>query len=87
MSPRHVVVVPSAPALLPGYAGIEDPRLELRAAARAAVGWLVAEHPGDERDGRPGHCSPLMARCGGRRPAIDRTMSTTCRVSTTSCTR
>src|SRR5688572_31408654 len=33
------------------------------------------------------HCSPLIARAGGRRPAIVQTMSTTCRVSTTSCTR
>jgi hypothetical protein len=40
-----VVVVPSAPALLPGYAGLEDPVPEVRAAARAAVGWLVGRHP------------------------------------------
>ena len=33
------------------------------------------------------HWSPRIARRGGRRPAIDHTMSTTCRVSTTSWTR
>ena len=43
------------------------------------------EHARDQHD--PGHWSPRIARCGGRRPAIVHTMSTVCRVSTTSCTR
>ena len=45
MSPRHVVVVPSALALLPGYAGLADPLPDLRAAVHDAVGWLVERHP------------------------------------------
>ena len=47
MSPSHAVVVPAALALLPGYSGLEDPFPELRAAARAAVAWLVSQHPGE----------------------------------------
>jgi hypothetical protein len=47
-----VVLVPGVPALLPSYAGLSDPVAELRAACRAAVGWLegpvavVADAPG-----------------------------------------
>jgi hypothetical protein len=37
----RVVLVPGVLALLPEYAGIEDPVAELRAACLAAVGWLV----------------------------------------------
>ena len=46
MRPEHVVVVPSALALLPEYTGLEDPLPELRAAAHRAVVWLVERHPG-----------------------------------------
>jgi hypothetical protein len=35
-----VVLVPGVLALLPEYAGLEDPVAELRAAALEAVGWL-----------------------------------------------
>lgn len=41
----HVVLVPSTPALLPAYAGIEDAVADVRAACLAAVGRLVACHP------------------------------------------
>jgi hypothetical protein len=37
----RVVLVPGAPALLPAYASLEDPVAELRAAALAALAWLV----------------------------------------------
>ncbi len=37
---RPVALVPGVPALLPEYAGIEDPVADLRAACRAAVGLL-----------------------------------------------
>ena len=43
------------------------------------------EHAGHQH--HPRHCSPRIARCGSRRPAMVLTMSTVCRVSTTSCTR
>jgi hypothetical protein len=36
----RVVLVPGVLALLPEYAGLEDPVAELRAAALAAAGWL-----------------------------------------------
>ena len=39
----RVVLVPGVLALLPEYAGIEDPVAELRAAALGAVGWLGRE--------------------------------------------
>lgn len=45
MSPTDVVVVPSAPALLPSYAGGSDPVAELRTACRGAVEWLAGRHP------------------------------------------
>jgi hypothetical protein len=41
----RVVLVPGVLALLPEYAGIEDPVAELRAACLAAVGWLVEAGP------------------------------------------
>jgi hypothetical protein len=47
MRAEHVVVVPSALALLPEYAGQVDPLPEVRAAAASAVSWLV-DHHGDE---------------------------------------
>jgi hypothetical protein len=39
----RVVVVPGVLALLPEYAGIEDPVAELRTACLEAVGWLGAD--------------------------------------------
>ena len=36
----RIVVVPSTLALLPEYAGLEDPVPDLRAAVRDAVAWL-----------------------------------------------
>jgi len=39
----RVVLVPGALALLPEYAGLEDPVADLRAACREAVAWLGAE--------------------------------------------
>lgn len=39
----RVVLVPGVLALLPEYAGIEDPVADLRAACLNAVGWLGAE--------------------------------------------
>jgi hypothetical protein len=42
---RDAVVVPSALALLPEYAGREDPVADLRAACLDAVGGLVTAHP------------------------------------------
>jgi hypothetical protein len=45
MTAVDLVVVPSAPVLLPEYAGLTDPVADLRAAARAAVSWLVDRHP------------------------------------------
>lgn len=41
----EVVVVPAAPALLPEYAGLDDPVAEVRAAALDAVDGLVQRHP------------------------------------------
>jgi hypothetical protein len=40
-----VVLVPSTLALLPEYAGAEDPVADLRAACADAVRWLVSRHP------------------------------------------
>jgi hypothetical protein len=39
----RIVLVPGVLALLPDYAGREDPVAELRAAALSAVGWLGTE--------------------------------------------
>lgn len=39
----RVVLVPGTLALLPEYAGLEDPVADLRTACLAAVGWLGAE--------------------------------------------
>jgi hypothetical protein len=39
----RAVLVPGVLALLPEYAGIEDPVAELRAACLSAVGWLGSE--------------------------------------------
>ena len=38
---RQIVLVPGVLALLPQYAGIEDPVADLRAAAREAVTWAL----------------------------------------------
>ena len=45
MSVAHVVFVPSTIALLPDYAGFQDPISELRRCTHAAVAWLVELHP------------------------------------------
>ena len=67
-----------------------------RPARRPQLGHRVAQpgvrrqqrrHPRHQHHPRRAHASPRIARAGGRRPAIEDTMSTTCRVSTTSCTR
>jgi hypothetical protein len=42
-SPERVVLVPGVLALLPEYAGLEDPVPELRRACLEAVGWLGTE--------------------------------------------
>ncbi len=55
---RDAVVVPSTPALLAAYAGLEDPVAELRAACVEAVGWLVDRHP-----------DRIALVCSGLRPA------------------
>lgn len=39
----RIAIVPSALALLPEYASIEDPVADLRAAVAGAVGWLVED--------------------------------------------
>lgn len=71
MTPSHAVVVPAALALLPGYAGLEDPLPELRAAARAAVAWLVAQHPGEvsllAADPRPDNAARGVGSSAGER--------------------
>ena len=56
----RAAVVPSAPVLLPEYAGLTDPVAEMRAATLAAVRWLAA-------DGEP--VSVLAADDLGRRVA------------------
>lgn len=42
----RVLIVPGTLALLPEYAGADDPILELRAAVGAGVAWLVQDSPG-----------------------------------------
>jgi hypothetical protein len=51
---RDVVLVPSAPALLPEYAGAHDPVADLRSACMDAVRWLVSR-----RDSVRVVCAPL----------------------------
>ena len=51
------------------------------------AGVLREEGQHRRRQDDPGHCSPRIARRGSRRPAMLLTMSTVCRVSTTSWTR
>lgn len=65
--PRRVVLVPGVLALLPEYAGIEDPVAELRAAAEAAVGWLAESGAAVEvRATAQGHriAAHLLGRAG-----------------------
>ncbi len=54
----RVALVPGVLALLPEYAGLEDPVPEVRAAAVAAAAWLVQAGPvtvvGDEQGSRVG---------------------------------
>lgn len=45
-NPPRTVLVPGALALLPEYAGLQDPLEVLRAACRTAVAWLC--EPGDQ---------------------------------------
>lgn len=42
---NDAAVVPSALALLPEYAGIDDPIRDVRHACREAVAWLADRHP------------------------------------------
>ena len=53
----RVVLVPGVLALLPEYAGLEDPVAELRAACLAAVAWLGGEVEvlGDPQGARVAH--------------------------------
>ena len=63
----RVVLVPGVLALLPEYAGIEDPVAELRAACLDAVAWLGPEVArAGRRAGRPRGGVPA----GGDGPAI-----------------
>jgi hypothetical protein len=61
-----VVLVPGVLALLPEYAGLEDPVAELRAACLSAVAWLgsgpveILADPQGERVARA-----LLEACGG----------------------
>jgi hypothetical protein len=41
----RVAIVPGVPALLPEYAGLEDPIPELRTAVEKAVAWLAEDGP------------------------------------------
>ncbi len=50
----RVVVAPSALALLPEYASIEDPVPELRAAVQDAVAWLLEDGPATALADSPG---------------------------------
>src|SRR5262245_60038234 len=64
----RVVLVPGVLALLPEYAGIEDPVAQLRAAATAAVGWLGREVTvlADAQGARvAGHLLDTTPRTGG----------------------
>ena len=62
----RVVLVPGVLALLPEYAGLEDPVAELRAACLSAVAWLgsgpveILADPQGERVARS-----LLSACGG----------------------
>lgn len=73
MTPMHLVVVPSTPALLPSYAGIEDPFPDLRVACRDSVAWLVERHPAAVRvvaaDGTPGNAGRGVTGCAAARVA------------------
>ena len=65
----RVVLVPGVLALLPEYAGIEDPVAELRAACLSAVGLAGPRgHGAGHRAGRPGRGVPP-----GRRPTTTTT--------------
>jgi len=60
-------LVPGVLALLPEYAGLEDPVAELRAAALSAAAWLAGTGPvtlvADAQGARIGH--HLLAEAGG----------------------
>ena len=65
----RVVLVPGVLALLPEYAGLEDPVAELRAACLAAVSWLTGdvEIVADTQGRRV--AEHLLAETGDRRGA------------------
>ena len=67
MITERAVLVPGVLALLPEYAGLEDPVAELRSACRVAVAWLVEAGPvtivGDPQGCRVGEW--LLAEAGG----------------------
>ena len=64
----RVVLVPGTLALLPEYAGLEDPVAELRAAALEAVAWLGSDVTvlADDQGARvAGHLLTATERAGG----------------------
>jgi hypothetical protein len=71
----RVAIVPSAPALLPAYAGLTDPVADVRAAALAAVAWLgepVRLVTADDLGRRVGeHLLSVVAPDGARAPVDD----------------
>lgn len=66
-----IVLVPSTIALLPAYAGLEDPVAPLRAATGRAVSALVAAHPEDiglvAAPARPDNAARGVVTAGGER--------------------
>jgi hypothetical protein len=66
VTPERVVLVPGVLALLPEYAGLDDPVAQLRSACRAAVEWLAEAGPvtivGDPQGRRVGKW--LLAEAG-----------------------
>ena len=69
MTPERVALVPGVLALLPEYAGLDDPVAELRAACHAAVAWLAEAGPvrilGDPQGRRVGEWLVAEARGAG----------------------
>jgi hypothetical protein len=68
-----VALVPGVLALLPGYAGLEDPVPDLRAASIAAAAWVAETGPvtivADAQGARVGQ--HLLSAAGGERAAGD----------------
>lgn len=77
MSARRIALVPGVLALLPTYAGIEDPVAELRSAAQQAVRWLVegaADTPVSVAASNPGAsrvADHLVGEAGARVRRLD----------------